>query len=86
MNELSIKPGGDLDFLSLGALVMRLDTGHDPVPQGVALRPSTSAAASSTWRPTCPTALAGVNGRAAPARWWTTRSATWSPNGSARWA
>jgi 2-dehydro-3-deoxygluconokinase len=26
MNELSIKTGGDFDFLSLGALVMRLDT------------------------------------------------------------
>ncbi len=54
---LQIRPDGALDFLSLGALVHRLD----PASSRSARRrpaPSTSAAASSTSPPTCPTASA----------------------------
>ena len=42
----------DLDFLSLGALVHRLDPGVDAVSQGAARSRSTSPAASTTSRPT----------------------------------
>ena len=53
---LNIRQDGALDFLSLGALVHRLDPGHHSVPQSNASARSTSAAASSTAPPTCPTA------------------------------
>ena len=54
---LKILPTGTLDFLSLGALVHRLDPGL--VPFRKAMPPlSTSAAASTTSRPTWPTASA----------------------------
>ncbi len=47
-----------LDFLSLGALVHRLDPGVDPVPQGAVASTSTSPAASTTSPPTSPIASA----------------------------
>ena len=45
---LKIKQDGALDFLSLGALVHRLDPGIIPFRKAIVVRRSTSAAASST--------------------------------------
>ena len=65
---------GALDFLSLGALIHRLDPGVDPVSQGARPARFTSAAASSTPPPTWPTASACAP--ASPPRWSTIRSAS----------
>ena len=54
---LNIRPEGALDFVSLGALVHRLDPGIVPFRKATNAR-SMSAAASSTAPPTCPTASA----------------------------
>ena len=66
---LQIRADGALDFLSLGALVHRLDPGIIPFRKASACAGSTSAAASSTAPPISPTASACA--RPSPRRWWT---------------
>jgi len=56
---LNVKSSGSLDFLSLGALVHRLDPGITPFRKAPTAT-STSAAASSTFPPTSPTASAST--------------------------
>ena len=71
---LNIRKDGALDFLSLGALVHRLDPGDHPVPQGDRMQDPRQRRRVQLRRE--PGGLLRPEHRHCDARWWTTRSAT----------